>query len=153
MIDNPFNGDDEKTRNQKEYALQVCVAEQLDGWFPYLRWTAIPNRPGDAADGFFKKKMGVKAGMVDILCSWKVGNHLEGGLIELKVDTRVSNDQNKVMSSWSKIGWHTAVCYTAREVKDVLTLWGNKPAHNGCYEPDYRTEQEKFSDSFDFFKP
>ena len=154
MTEHHLDADDEKTRAQKEYALQVCVAKQIQGWFPFLRWLHIPNRPGSGSDGHFKKEMGAKAGASDLLVSWRAlhGNP-NCGYIELKVDTAISSDQNKFLSSWAAIGWKTAVCRSAREVKNALTRWGNKPAHNGCYEPDYRTEQEKFSDSFDFFKP
>ncbi len=141
------------TPNQKEFKLQCAVVEHLASAFPGLEYTAFPGRPGSARDGFFKRKMGVKPGVPDLIFTWNDG-HLRAGLIELKADTgRVSNDQNRVMSAWSRLGWSTNVCRTVRQVHETLQSWGITPKHNGIQEPDYRSWDEQMQQAMDLYAP
>lgn len=137
--------------HQKEFLLQCCVAEQIPSWFPGLEFTAFPGRPGDGRDGHFKRMMGVKPGIPDLLFTWNDG-YLRCGMIELKTDSgRISNDQNKVISAWSRLGWRNAVCRTAQEVFEALCLWGHTPKHSAVEEPDLRSWDQKTQDTFNFY--
>lgn len=139
------------TPEQKEFRLQLAVVKHLDSCFVgKLEYLHIPNRPGDATDGHFKKLMGAKAGAADLLIGWKGGN----GFIELKApDGEFRSNQNKFLSRWAFLGWHTAVCKSVRETHNTLVSWGLTPAHNTCIEPDYSSKQDKKQAAMDYFKP
>lgn len=149
---NPFK-DEELKRQQIEYRIQVAVVKHLDSAFPSLLYTHVPNRSSDAADGFFKKQMGVRPGVADLICWWPSNGHLECGAIELKAHKgRWGGEQNKFASSFTYIGGRYALCKSVKEAHDALCGWGVVPAHYAIVEPDLRGEQQKFADSFDFFK-
>ena len=175
MIDNPFSSSEEKTRQQKEFKLQCHIVQRHQQYFPHVLITAFPGRPGDATDGFFKKMMGVKAGVTDILLWWdypypawaigflkrmleKVGfcfSRIHVGVVEIKVDAKVTPDQNKFMSTINGMGGKDGVVRSWREYYKLLCFWGIKPISE-CRifdEPDFRTEQQKFSDSFEYYRP
>lgn len=151
---NPFREiNDNLKSQQKEFRLQCAVVEQLPKWYPSLRFIHIPNRGGSATDGYFKKKMGSKPGASDLLFTWAGKNGLQGGLIELKTnDGKLSPDQNRFLSSWSCIGWHTAVERTCRGVFERLRRWGLEPASTAIMEPDYSSKTEKYAQAFDFYQ-
>jgi len=109
----------------------------------------IPNQSRDATEAFFNKKMGVYAGAADLLLAWKGGQ----GFIELKTQTgKLSNNQNRFLSAFSALGWHTGVCRTVKEVHMMLCSWGLQPHHHSVMEPDLRSDDQKKSDAFDFYK-
>jgi hypothetical protein len=138
---------------QREFKLQLAVIAHLESAFKYsgLHYFHVPNRGGDATDGYFKKLMGAKAGTPDLVFGWRDGNC---GFIELKVlDGKVSSPQNKFLSAWAAIGWKTAVCRSVRGVHHTLTLWGLKPSHTEILEPDYSSKEEKFERGYDWMKP
>jgi len=145
---------DEKTRQQLEFILHVAVVEHIRNCFPGLFFLHIPNRPGDATDGFFKQKMGAKKGASDLLFSWNFGK-LEVGVIELKAPgiKTLSNDQNKFFSYVDALGWRHALCDSIRKVHDTLVRWGHKPQYDTVTEPDYRSDAQKKQDMYDFYKP
>lgn len=147
--------------DQREFRLQLAVVKHLDSCFKAkLEYYHIPNRPGDAADGHFKKLMGSKAGASDLVVSWNHGAVdpskpflLECGLIELKAPGgTLSSPQNKFLSRYHFLGWKTAVCYSVRQVHDALVSWGIKAAYNQTTEPDYRSDDEKKRDAIDMFR-
>lgn len=147
---------------QREYRLHVACVEHIDECFPgIVELMHPPNRPGDAADGFFKKKMGARPGAPDLWLSWNHGAFdssrpfmLECALVELKVPpNKLSTAQNKFMSSYARIGWKTKLCYTVKQVHDALVGWGLKPRYNSVVEPDMRSDSEKFQDALDFYRP
>lgn len=147
---NPFDDAAEIKRTQAEYRLQVAVAKHLDSAFPHLLYTAFPGRPGDAADGFHKKAMGVKSGVPDLLFFWPQ----VFAAIELKIESGVvSSQQNKFASSFVKAGGKFAVCRTVRQLHNKLKEWGVAPLHNAVTEPDYRSDNEKKRDAFAAFAP
>lgn len=139
------------TRSQKEFKLQVHIVEKHNQYFPHVLMTAFPGRPGDARDGFFKKMMGVKPGVSDILIWWRGAS----GSIELKVEARVSSGQNKWMSAFSRLGGKTGVVHSWREYYKLLCSWGINPMHECTLfdEPDFSSESEKFQQAADFFRP
>lgn len=164
MIDNPFNDEKEKTRQQKEFKLQCHIVERHGQYFPNVLMTAFPGRPGDAQDGFFKKMMGVKPGVPDILLWWHdelrddgklVWKGCVAGAVEIKVDAPISSAQNKFMSSFAGIGGKEGVVRSWQEYYKLLCFWGIKP-HQECTifdEPDYSTQQQKFAAAFDMYRP
>ncbi len=164
MIENPFTEDEEIGRNQSEYKLQLAVVKHLTSAFPGLLYTHAANRPSGAADGYFKKLMGLRAGTPDLLFWWSTPYYeynvsppthkIHCGAIELKTSTgKVSNDQNRFASSFTHIGGKFAVCRTVQGVHDALLGWGIVPTHHAILEPDLRSKQKKKVDSFDWFKP
>ena len=139
---------------QDEFKLHVSAYEHMLSAFPHLFVFHIPNRPGDATDGYFKKIMGAKRGAADFLAYWPTEFGFDSGAIELKSKGGVvSPDQNKFMSALDAIGVKTAVCRSVREVHTTLVRWGLKPVHEGIEEPDLRTPQQKFEDARKFFAP
>lgn len=167
MVDNPFEIKDDLTLNQKEYKLQCHIIKKHQQYFPHVLITHIPNRPANAADGFHKKKMGVRAGVSDIaiwwLPEWLNGNSdvhyglkpMQAGMIELKVDTKISSAQNKWLSAFSAAGGYISVVHSWEGYYIQLCRWGIKPMSK-CEifeEPNYTTQQEKFSAAFDLYKP
>lgn len=140
------------TYNQQEFRLQCCVAKQIPSWYPGLEFTAFPGRPGDAKDGFFKRMMGVKPGWPDLLFTWNYGI-LECGVIELKIETgRLSNDQNRRISSLHRLGWKTATCRTARRVHETICEWGHTPKHSSIEEPNYNSWEENLKQGWGFYE-
>ncbi len=163
------------SNNQKEFRLQRHIVEQHEKYFPHVLITAFPGRPGDAKDGFMKKLMGVRAGVSDIMIwfsfpypawatTWlgKMLKHcgfsfarMHSGVIELKVDARVSSSQNKFLSSIASLGGCEGVARSWQEYYRLLCLWGIKPVCQCTYfeEPDYRDLGEKYRDAFALYAP
>lgn len=136
--------------NQREFKLQIACVEHLNKCFTGVLYFHIPNRGGNATDGYFKKMMGAKAGASDILVAWQGGV----GLIELKApDGRLTSQQNKFFSSFARIGWQTAVCKSVGQFHDTLKRWGHKPKYDSVQEPDYSSKQEKFQAAIDMYRP
>lgn len=137
---------------QSEYKLQLCVVDHLYKTFPEVGFFHVPNRPGDATDAYFKKMMGAKPGVSDLILGWRPG---KVGVIELKAEgKKISTPQNKFLSWADWVGWETAVCHTVRGVHMTLCRWGLKPKHGySIIEPDYRTKEEKLQQQFDMYKP
>ncbi len=154
MVQNPFDGAEEKTRQQKEFKLQCHIVKKHEIYFPHVLMTAFPGRPGDAQDGFFKKMMGVRAGVTDVLLWW-FDKHIQAGVVEIKVDARVSSDQNKFMSAIRHLGGKDGVAHSWEEYYKLLCKFGIKPT-SVCTifdEPCYATEQEKFHAAFEMYRP
>ncbi len=159
---NPFDNADEKTRQQKEFKLQCHIVKKHEIYFPHVVMTAFPGRPGDAQDGFFKKMMGVRPGITDILLWWALPTHLpvstnviQCGVVEIKVDARVSSSQNKFMSAIRNIGGKDGVAHSWEEYYKLLCKFGINPTQICTIfdEPDYSTEQEKFHAAFEWGRP
>lgn len=162
-INNPFNTEADKTRQQKEYRLQCHIVKMHEIYFSHVMMTAFPGRPGDAKDGFFKQQMGVAAGASDIFLYWVTDkldalpkpHPLCAGMMEIKVDSGLSGPQNKWLSRFHAYGGYTGVSHSWREYYEGLCNWRIRPKSIplSFIEPDYRTEQQKYSDSFEMFRP
>lgn len=165
----------ELTRNQKEYKLQVHIAKRHVQYFPHVVMTHIPNRPSSSSDGHFKKQMGMRAGVTDIAVwytfpypNWAIKwlakmldylgfsfSRMHGGMIELKVDTEISPEQNKFMSAIHSLGGKQGMVRTWRAYYKLLCSWGIKPIEE-CTdfdEPDYHTFEDEKKAVFDMYKP
>lgn len=144
---------------QKEFRLQLAVVKHLDSAFAgKLEYLHIPNRGGDATDGYFKQLMGAKAGASDLLIGWRevnyIGAYTKAAFIELKAPGgAISSQQNKFLSRWNFVGFQTAVCKSVKEVHDRLMAWGIEPKHHICMEPDYTSKEEKQQIAHDFYAP
>lgn len=175
MIKNPWDDAESKSSNQKEFKLQVHIVEQHNIYFPHVLITAFPGRPGDATDGFFKKLMGVLPGVTDIILWWGYQypnwaikwlakmleycgfsfSQIHSGVVEIKVDARVRTAQNKFMSAISFLRGNNGVVRSWEQYYKLLCSWHIKPV-TPCttfIEPDYRSDEEKKRDAFDFYKP
>lgn len=163
------------TPQQKEFKLQVHVVNMHAQYFPHVCMIAFPGRPGDAKDGFFKKKMGVRPGVSDIILWWSHTYPLwavkwlmqmrdycgfgfalmHSGVIELKVDAKISSAQNKFLSRINGLGGCHQVCHSWQEYYKTLCKWGIKPVYicTTFAEPDYSTWDEKLAAVHNFFAP
>ena len=144
-----FTGAD-KTLNQIEYNIQVAAVAHIRTAFPDLLFTHVPNRGGSAADGFFKKQLGVMPGVADLIFWWEGGF----GAIELKTPGGIWKPaQRKFEWMFSARGGKYAVCKSVKEVHATLKSWGLKSVHEAVKEPDLRSEAQKKQDMFDYYKP
>ena len=155
MTNNPFDSGDDKKRRYPEYRLHVATLKHVNSAFigpqnPNLKIFHYPAETRDATDAFFKKQMGVESGFLDFILGWPNNT----GVLEIKPPGKtLSSSQNRFIS-WAKlIGWHTGVAHTVRQAHFHLCTWGLVASHQQILEPDYRTEQKKFSDSYDFYAP
>lgn len=133
-----------------EYRLHVAIIKHIESAFPGLLYFHVPNQTRNATEAFFNKKMGVRAGIPDIIFAWRDGQ----GMMEVKTETgAISSSQNKTMSAFHAIGWHTGVVRNVRNAHHMLMSWGLEPKHHSIIEPDLRTDDQKKKDSFDMQKP
>jgi hypothetical protein len=148
MTDFQFSDDDLK-RSQLEFRLQVAVVDHIAKCFS-VWFTAFPGRPGDAKDGFMKKKMGVKAGVPDILVILKGGIL---GAIELKIKGGVQNKaQHEEPCYMAAQGAKVGLCTSVRQVHDLLVSWGCKAKYDSVQEPDLRSDGQKKQDMYDMYR-
>lgn len=154
MTKNPWDDATNIRATQAEFRIQVAVVKHIEFAFPHVFFTAFPGRPGDAQDGYFKKVMGTKPGVADILCWFRFQGELVSGAIELKEPKgQWKTAQNKWASSFVNIGGKYSVCRSVKDVHDTLVRWGNVPRHSTIIEPDLSSETEKFSAAFDWNAP
>lgn len=156
MTKNPFEGGEDLRRTQAEFRLQLAVIKHLESAFPQVMFTAFPGRPGDAQDGYFKKIMGTKAGVADLLLYFRLkpNGRPSSAAIELKAPGGVwDSKQNLWGSAFTSIGGKYAVCRSVQQVHDTLVKWGLLPLHNSIVEPDLSTDMQKKAKAFDFFQP
>lgn len=154
MVAHPFDEAQEKSYQQIEFAIHCAIVEQLPSAFPLVLFWHTPNRGGSAKDGYFKKAMGAKKGASDLAFSWNLGDKLECGWLELKAPgKKLDSAQNKWLSAFAHIGWHTGMARSVAEAFNVIERWGIPRAHRAVKDPNTRPEQQKFSDSFNFFAP
>lgn len=154
-VDNPFSDEEKKSRQQIEFKIHCAAVEQLPGAFPTITGTFlhVPNRPGSGTDGFFKQMMGAKRGASDLMISWNYGT-LQCGWMEIKAPGEgLKSEQNKFLSAFDSIGWHTGSGTSVKQIFNVIEKWGVKRVHWGVKEPDIRSDMQKKHDSFDFFAP
>ncbi len=144
-----FIFEDDAKISTLEFRLQVACVEHIEKCFNV--WvTAFPGRPGDAQDGFFKKKMGVKAGVPDLIFVLPGGIF---GAIELKVKGgRLHEAQRKEPCYMAAHGAKTGICTSVRHVHDMLVSWGCVAKYDSVREPDLRSDAQKKQDSYDFYR-
>lgn len=113
----------------KEDALTIAVADYLRLQYPKVLFCHIANeRKTTPQRGSKFKKMGVKAGMPDIMI-YHQREMIRSGLrgvwsgvaIELKIKpNKPTENQLKTLKDLSVEGWETAVCYSFDEAKKTI---------------------------------
>lgn len=154
MTVNPFDDQEELKRQQIEFRIHCAIVEQFDSAFPDPMLWHTPNRPGDAADGFFKKKMGSRKGISDLGLSWNLNDKLECGWYEVKAPSESpTTAQNKWFSAFSHLGWHTGWGSSVAQAFNTFESWGIPRKHRVVREPDLSTDMQKKAQAFNFFLP
>lgn len=113
---------------KKEESLQIAVATYLNLQYPHVFWCHIANeRQTSPQRGAKLKKMGVRAGMPDVMIffeSWiKAATKIDyyGLAIELKIKpNKPTENQYKCLDELISNGWKTKVCYSFDEAKEVI---------------------------------
>lgn len=144
----------------EEYKIQVAIFKHHQSAFPWIKFVFVPNASKDAATGFFNKQLGLQPGAHDIHLFYS-RNSIEEKPSQLKVlifevkseSGRLTTSQNRYASEMHQLGAYTGYGSTVRSYHECLVRHGIKPLHNGIQEPNLQTEQEKFKDAFDFYKP
>lgn len=161
---NPYITEEEKSHQQIEYQIHCAIVDQLPGAFPIITelFWHTPNRGSGGADGHFKQMMGAKKGASDLAFSWNLGKQgilgfedkLECGWYEVKAPGRkIESTQNKWLSRFAHIGWHTGWGTSVTHAFNTFELWGIPRKHWGVKEPDLRSDMRKKSDVFEMYKP
>lgn len=113
----------------KEEHLQVAVADYLRLQYPKILFAHIANeRQTTPQRGAKLKRMGVKAGMPDLLIFEQTSEFtcqaltINSGLaIELKIKpNKPSKEQIEVLEAFDNRGWTTEVCYSFEHAKEVI---------------------------------
>lgn len=139
-----------------EYKLHIATKEHIEKCFigpqnPSLKFWHVANETRDAEQAFWNKKMGVLPGVLDFQFGWPVS---KAGVLELKFGKNKLTSQQNHFISWAHfIGWHTGVATTVRQAHNILEQWGLKPLYNVVIEPDYRTQEKRQEDAFDYSAP
>lgn len=164
-----------------EYFLQTHIIKRHAEFFPHVVITHVPNRPSGQTDqarktdAFFKKEMGVRAGVSDIVLWWGYDYpswalaflvkmkkllgfsfaRMHSGVVELKIGTDPSRVQNKFLSSIHALGGRQGVARSWEQYYQLLCSWGIKPVSECRYfdEPIYATKEEKFKANFELYRP
>lgn len=149
---NPFENEED---HQTEFKLHMAIKKHYESCFigihnPNLKIMHIANENRDSSQGYFNKMLGVLPGFPDLLAGWPNNT----GICEIKLPGKpLSGAQTKVLSWADIIGWQTGVVRTVRQFHDLMMKWGITASHYTVIEPDYRTDEKKKYDLFDFYKP
>lgn len=101
--------------------LQIQVANYLRMQYPKVLWCHTPNGGSrNAIEGAKLKRMGVRAGMPDIMV-YEDRHPFNGLAIELKVGkNKPTENQVFVLNELTRNRWQTAVCYSIDEaIKEI----------------------------------
>ena len=120
-----------------EQALQVSVVEWMEACLPPPPegpwWTAVNPVPAKSkAVAGLSKAMGLRAGVPDIVGSWRVGWHRrkrsalpQPFAIELKAPTgSVSRTQAEVINQMELAGFIVGVCRSVEDVQQFFDIYG-----------------------------
>jgi len=105
---------------KKEDQLTIAVADYLRLQYPKVLFTHIANeRQTSPQRGAKLKRMGVKAGMPDLLI-FERGTY-SGLAIELKIKpNRPTENQERCLDFLAMCGWQCHVCYDFDEAKKII---------------------------------
>jgi hypothetical protein len=111
-------------RGNLEAKLQIAVVNYIRMAFPDVLCFAVPNGgKRSLIDAAMMKKMGVLAGVSDLLLFWNGGM----GAIELKRPDKtayMSPTQIEFAEQWQKLGGRFALCNSLDGVEAALKKWG-----------------------------
>lgn len=104
-----------------EEILQIAIADYLRLQYPNVLWWHTANeRQTSPQRGAKLKRMGVKAGVPDILIFEFIGL-IHGLAIELKIKpNKPTKNQLQVLEDLKYRDWKTAVCYNFDEAKKII---------------------------------
>lgn len=155
-------GKEVKEKVNKEYRIHVAIVDHLRGQTRKGRETIQGTKPfpglfvthiyqGRSKDeGFFLKRLGVYAGVADLLLIWRGGF----GFIEVKSENGVlSSPQRKFKGFCHALNIPWSLARSVRDAHRAVKGWGVKCDHDAVTEPDLHTKQEKFKAAFDFYGP
>lgn len=115
-------------RKQPEFLLQCVIADYLRMQYPNLLAFAVPNgEKRTPATGARLKRMGVRAGVADLLVFWNDGytGHLRAAALELKAAKgRLEESQEKFLCDWVGAGGKYAVIRSLDDLIAVFADWG-----------------------------
>jgi len=149
-------------RNHAETKLTIAVADYLRGEirkgrqvirvgvpFVGLLWGMVANEGRSAQEGAKFQRMGVRAGMPDIILWHK---NLAGA-IELKSETgKQSSYQRDFEIKFTALGGKYAICRSVQQVRDTLISWGLDCKNTHCIEP-IESLEKRMQAARDFYKP
>ena len=106
--------------------LQIAVANYLRLAYPKVLWTHVANeRQTSPQRGAKLKKMGVRAGIPDILIFAKRGS-VSGLAIELKIKPNTPTQAQKdCLDTLSINGWWTKLCWDFDGAKKIIDSYLN----------------------------
>lgn len=109
-----------------EDSLQITIADHLRLYHPDVLWWHTPNGgKRNAREGARLKRMGVLAGVPDIILHWQINCETpQYGAIELKIGKGKQTDsQKEFQSRWGDFnGWY-AIVRSLDELKKTLNDW------------------------------
>ncbi len=135
-------------RRQPEFLLQCVIADYLRAQYPSLLWFAVPNgEKRSAITGARLKRMGVRAGVADILVFWgdSYGVGFNGLALELKAGKGTLQDTQELFRyQWQAGGGGYAIIRSLEDLKEAFkfcdvpkaTLCPPMPAMNSII-PDH----------------
>lgn len=108
-----------------EDRLHQSIADYMRVQYPQggrLVWFHVPNQNNGNVRWRQKlKRMGVRAGVADLMLKWGGGV----GAIEIKVEGgRQSDSQKEFQADWEALGGRYAVCRSIEDVRETLAEWG-----------------------------
>lgn len=109
------------SEGSQQKAVMVWAASNF-AQYPQLKYLFhIPNGgTRDIREAVELKAQGVKAGVPDLFLPWPTALH-HGCFIEMKVGKNITSDEQEDWLTYLfGVGYHTAVCYSWTEARDVL---------------------------------
>lgn len=150
-------------RNYEETRLQIASVDYLRGqrWhgkhcypttkpFPDLLFTATAFEGRSAAEGYKRKRMGVRAGVWDVVCWWP--GTPGKGILEAKAGTGLSSTQKEFQEEFHRTGGLSGIFHTVAEMRDIIISWGLKCSNMTVEEPGARKEV-LYKAAIEMFRP
>lgn len=143
------------TRSYAEDKIHIAIVENLRNiqqYFP-LKFSHPANEGRSAAEGAKYKRMGVLAGMPDLICWWPGLIRYGHGMIEIKAPGGKLSVPQKTVKQWChdmKINW--GVAYSVEDAMALLKCWGVPIKENHYIQPAATPEQKK-AFVHEMFKP
>lgn len=135
-----------------ENKIHINIVEQHYLYFPHVILTHPANQGRSPQEGAKLKRMGVRAGVSDLLLWW------EGscGAVEIKAGKgKESPNQGTFGYMLKQLGHHYGVVRSWKEYYHLLLSWGVTPMHTCSIfrEANLLTWEDKRQLVQDFFKP
>ncbi len=116
-----------KKRATPEFALQCAVHDYLRLQYPRLLYFAVPNgEKRTRFTGARLKRMGVRAGVADILVFWldPITHVFRGAALELKAGKNpLEPTQEVFLYDWVMCGGHYALIRSLDDLKKAFSEW------------------------------